>query len=153
MKKNPVTAIQQAIEEEEKEQQPHKVRQYTIIVIVCCVLNLLVLPMSRTEQPDNILNDTEIPTIVEESLEDLESKIEELDTVMADLSDGVASPSAVKTSFEKKMGKSIELIVERLSEVENSLDSIVKDVNKIRKGVVALEQKQIEIKEKMRKNK
>ncbi|WP_372369668.1 hypothetical protein [Candidatus Uabimicrobium sp. HlEnr_7] len=150
-KKNPVTAIQQAIEEEEKEQQPQKIRLYTMIIGVCCILNLLVLPISNSSHSNyQILNDTEIPINIEEDLELLSEKILDVENSVETFSSSITKPFAVKPIFEKKMGKSIELIIQRLIDMDSSLNTITKNIKKIRKEVVSLEQKQIDIKEKLR---
>ncbi|BBM82499.1 hypothetical protein [Candidatus Uabimicrobium amorphum] len=149
-KKNPVTAIQEAIEEEEKEQQPRKIRLYTIIVGLCCLVNLFILPMSAT--PNNqTLSDTEIPIEIDESIEQIRQNITEMEKSVENFASNVPQPSQVKSPFEKKMGKSIELIVQRLLDMETSLNAITESVKEIRKEVVYLEQKQIEIKEDLRK--
>ena len=148
-KKNPVTAIQEAIEEEEKEQQPRKIRLYTIIVGLCCLVNLFILPMSASSNNETLL-DTEIPVAIEENLGQLAEKITVLEASVDSFARNVAKPSAVKPVFEKKMGKSIELIIQRLLDVDANLNSITEKINEIRKEVVYLEEKQIEIKEDLR---
>lgn len=148
-KKNPVTAIQEAIEEEEKEQQPQKIRLYTIIVGLCCLVNLFILPMSTNSNNETLL-DTEIPIEIEERLGQLQQNIATLETSMENFARNVAKPSAVKPVFEKKMGKSIELIIQRLLDMDTNLNNITENIKEIRKEVVYLEQKQIEIKEDLR---
>lgn len=148
-KKNPVTAIQEAIEEEEKEQQPRKIRLYTVIVGLCCLVNLFILPMSTNSENETLL-DTDIPIEIVENLGQLSRDITTLEASVENFARNVAKPSAVKPVFEKKMGKSIELIIQRLLDMDTSLNNITENIKEIRKEVVYLEQKQIEIKEDLR---
>ena len=105
--------------------------------------------MSTNSENETLL-DTEIPIEIVENLGQLSRDITTLEASVENFARNVAKPSAVKPVYEKKMGKSIELIIQRLLDMDTSLNNITENIKEIRKEVVYLEQKQIEIKEDLR---